>query len=38
VQNEREVRGREEMRNRWAGPACREGYVRGGGMEYRAQN
>ena len=38
VQNEREIRGREEMRNRWAGPACREGYVRGGGMEYRAQN
>jgi Cys-rich protein (TIGR01571 family) len=38
VQNEREVRAREEMRNRWAGPACREGYVSSGGMEYRAQN
>ncbi|KAF1933223.1 PLAC8-domain-containing protein [Didymella exigua CBS 183.55] len=38
VQNEREVRGREEMSNRWAGPAGRDGYQRSGGMEYRPQH
>ncbi|KAF9700633.1 hypothetical protein EKO04_001855 [Ascochyta lentis] len=38
VQNEREVRGREESANRWAGPASRDVYTRGGGMEYKPQN
>ena len=38
VQNEREVRGREESANRWAGPASRDVYSRSGGMEYRPQN
>lgn len=38
VQNEREVKSREEMSMRWAGPASRGGYARSGGMEYRPQN
>lgn len=38
VQNEREVRGREESANRWAGPASKDVYTRNAGMEYRAQN
>lgn len=38
VQNEREVRGREESANRWAGPASRDAYTRSGGMQYRPQN
>jgi Cys-rich protein (TIGR01571 family) len=37
VQNEREVRGREEVSARWAGPASREVYERAGGMVYKAQ-
>ncbi|KAH9871399.1 hypothetical protein IAQ61_005578 [Plenodomus lingam] len=37
VQNEREVRGREEARGRLAGPASAEVYVRDPGMVYRAQ-
>ncbi|KAF2627359.1 PLAC8-domain-containing protein, partial [Macroventuria anomochaeta] len=37
VQNEREVSGREESANRWAGPASRDVYTRSGGMEYRPQ-
>lgn len=38
VQNEREVKSREESANRWAGPASRDVYTRSGGMEYRPQN
>ncbi|KAH6642202.1 PLAC8 family-domain-containing protein [Boeremia exigua] len=38
VQNEREVKSREESANRWAGPANRDVYTRTGGMEYRPQN
>jgi Cys-rich protein (TIGR01571 family) len=38
VQNEREVRGREESSNRWAGPASKDVYMRSGGMEYRPQH
>ncbi|KAF1355855.1 PLAC8-domain-containing protein [Lizonia empirigonia] len=38
VQNEREVRGREESANRWAGPASRDVYTRSGGMQYRPQD
>ncbi len=38
VLNEREVRGREECCNRWAGPACRDVYVREVGMRYMPQH
>lgn len=37
VQNEREVRVREEERGRWAGPASTEVYTRTGGMVYKPQ-
>jgi Cys-rich protein (TIGR01571 family) len=37
VQNEREVRGREEASQRWAGPASSEVYTRASGMVYKAQ-
>jgi hypothetical protein len=37
VQNEREVRAREEKSRRWAGPASSEVYGREGGMEYVPQ-
>lgn len=37
VQNEREVRSREEASRRWAGPASTEVYTRTGGMVYKPQ-
>jgi Cys-rich protein (TIGR01571 family) len=37
VQNEREVRGREEASRRWAGPASSDVYRKVVGMEYKAQ-
>ncbi|KAF2646303.1 PLAC8-domain-containing protein [Massarina eburnea CBS 473.64] len=38
VQNEREVKGREEAMRRWAGPAGNDVYGREGGMKYKPQN
>ncbi|KAF2825772.1 PLAC8-domain-containing protein [Ophiobolus disseminans] len=37
VQNEREVKGREEASMRWAGPASSDVYARQGGMVYKPQ-
>lgn len=37
VQNEREVKGREEASRRWAGPASTDVYTRNDGMVYRPQ-
>jgi Cys-rich protein (TIGR01571 family) len=37
VQNEREVKSREEASRRWAGPACPDVYTRSGGMVYKPQ-
>lgn len=37
VQNEREVRGREEANRRWAGPASTDVYTRSGAMLYKPQ-
>ncbi|KAL6151778.1 hypothetical protein ACJQWK_10387 [Exserohilum turcicum] len=37
VQNEREVKGREEANRRWAGPASTEVYTSSGGMVYKPQ-
>jgi len=37
VQNEREVKTREEASRRWAGPASTDVYGRTGGMVYKPQ-
>lgn len=37
VQNEREVKHREEVSRRWAGPASTNAYTRTGGMVYKPQ-
>jgi hypothetical protein len=37
VQNEREVKGREEASRRFAGPASTDVYSRSGGMVYKPQ-
>ncbi|RYO64538.1 hypothetical protein AA0116_g3649 [Alternaria tenuissima] len=37
VQNEREVKHREEVSRRWAGPASTDAYTRTGGMVYKPQ-
>lgn len=37
VQNEREVKSREEASRRWAGPASTDVYTRSGGMVYKPQ-
>jgi hypothetical protein len=37
VQNEREVKSREEESRRWAGPASTDVYTRTGGMVYKPQ-
>jgi hypothetical protein len=37
VQNEREVRVREEANRRWAGPASTDVYTRASGMVYKPQ-
>jgi Cys-rich protein (TIGR01571 family) len=37
VQNEREVKHREEVSRRWAGPASTDAYTRAGGMVYKPQ-